>query len=38
MHAFPDDQSGTVDIRVKAFSEHEVEVLFADDGCGMTSR
>jgi PAS domain S-box-containing protein len=35
MHAFPDGQSGTVDIRVKAFGEHEVEVLFADDGCGM---
>jgi signal transduction histidine kinase len=35
MHAFPDGRSGTVDIRVKAFGEHEVEILFADDGCGM---
>jgi C4-dicarboxylate-specific signal transduction histidine kinase len=34
-HAFPDGQSGTVDIRVKALGENEVEVLFADDGCGM---
>ena len=36
MHAFPDDKEGTVDIKVRAFGEDEVEILFSDDGCGMS--
>jgi signal transduction histidine kinase len=34
-HAFPDDQAGTVDIKVAAAGRDDVEVLFSDDGCGM---
>jgi PAS domain S-box-containing protein len=37
MHAFPDNESGTVDIKVRAFGKGEVEVLFCDDGRGMNS-
>jgi PAS domain S-box-containing protein len=36
VHAFPDDKEGTVDIKVRAFGEDEVEILFSDDGCGMS--
>jgi len=35
-HAFPDDQGGVVDIRVRAAGEDDVEVVFSDDGCGMS--
>jgi signal transduction histidine kinase len=34
-HAFPDGRAGTVDIKVRAAGPDQVEVVFADDGCGM---
>ena len=34
-HAFPDGRSGTIDVRVRATDADNVEVLVADDGCGM---
>jgi len=37
MHGFPDDKAGTIDIKVRAFGDGEVEVLFCDDGRGMNS-
>jgi len=37
MHGFPNDEAGTVDIKVRAFGKGEVEVLFCDDGRGMNS-
>jgi PAS domain S-box-containing protein len=36
-HAFPDDQSGIIDIRVLASGNDHVEIDFSDDGCGMSS-
>jgi len=36
VHAFPDD-GGTVAIKVRAFGEDRVEILFSDDGCGMSA-
>jgi PAS domain S-box-containing protein len=36
-HAFPDDKAGTIDIRVLAAGKDSVEILFSDDGCGMSS-
>ncbi|MGA2997035.1 PAS domain S-box protein [Bradyrhizobium sp.] len=35
-HAFPDGRAGTVDIKVRASGADYVEVIFADDGCGMS--
>ena len=35
-HAFPDGEGGTVDIRVRASGRDNVEVVFSDDGCGMS--
>jgi signal transduction histidine kinase len=35
-HAFPDGNGGTVDIRVRASGQDSVEILFSDDGCGMS--
>jgi PAS domain S-box-containing protein len=35
-HAFPDGKGGAVDIRVRAAGEDDVEVVFSDDGCGMS--
>jgi PAS domain S-box-containing protein len=35
-HAFPDGRAGTVDIKVRAAGADHVEVIFADDGCGMS--
>ena len=35
-HGFPDGRGGTVDIRVQAFGKDDVEVLFSDNGCGMS--
>jgi signal transduction histidine kinase len=35
-HAFPDGQGGVVDIRVRASGRDDVEVVFSDDGCGMS--
>ena len=36
MHAFPDGRDGTIDIQVRASGRDEVEMLFSDDGCGMS--
>ena len=35
-HAFPDGKSGSVAIRVQASGQDDVEVVFSDDGCGMS--
>jgi len=35
-HAFPDGQGGSVNIKVRAAGHDDVEVLFVDDGCGMS--
>jgi signal transduction histidine kinase len=35
-HAFPDGKGGTVDIEVRASGKDHVEVVFSDDGCGMS--
>ena len=35
MHAFP-DRGGAIEIKVRRVSAGQVEVLFSDDGCGMT--
>jgi PAS domain S-box-containing protein len=34
-HAFPDGRKGNIDVLVRAVELEHVEVLFADDGCGM---
>jgi PAS domain S-box-containing protein len=36
MHAFGDGKGGTVDIKVRASGTDNVEILFCDDGCGMS--
>jgi PAS domain S-box-containing protein len=36
-HAFPDDKGGTIDIKVLAAGADGVEILFSDDGCGMSA-
>jgi signal transduction histidine kinase len=36
VHAFPDDARGAVHIAAQASGRHNVEVLFSDDGCGMS--
>jgi PAS domain S-box-containing protein len=35
-HAFPDGKAGEVDIKVRASGKDNVEVLFSDNGCGMS--
>lgn len=35
-HAFPDRSSGEIDIKVRRVGEAQVELLFSDNGCGMT--
>jgi PAS domain S-box-containing protein len=35
-HAFPDAKEGTVNIKVLASGSDNVEILFSDDGCGMS--
>lgn len=35
-HAFPDGRSGIVDIKVRESGKDNVEVLFSDNGCGMS--
>jgi signal transduction histidine kinase len=37
VHAFPDGKEGIVAIKVTAFGEDRVEILFSDDGCGMSA-
>ena len=36
-HAYPDAERGSIDITVSAAGANDVEIIFADDGCGMTS-
>ncbi len=35
-HAFPDGRAGSVDIKVRESGKDNVEILFSDDGCGMS--
>ncbi len=35
-HAFPDGTRGSVHIAARALGKENVEVLFSDDGCGMS--
>jgi PAS domain S-box-containing protein len=35
-HAFPEDKGGTVNIKARASGDDKVEILFSDDGCGMS--
>jgi PAS domain S-box-containing protein len=35
-HAFPDGKGGTIDIKVQASGNDNVEILFSDNGCGMS--
>ncbi|WP_449380060.1 ATP-binding protein [Bradyrhizobium sp. UFLA05-112] len=37
VHAFPDGVRGSVHIAAQAHGKDKVEVLFSDDGCGMTA-
>jgi PAS domain S-box-containing protein len=37
VHAFPDGKKGTVAIKVRASGKDSVEILFSDDGCGMSA-
>jgi PAS domain S-box-containing protein len=37
VHAFPDGKEGTVAIKARASGEDSVEILFSDDGCGMSA-
>jgi len=36
MHAFPEDATGTIDIKVHSAGDDSAEVYFCDDGCGMS--
>ncbi|MGY3615983.1 PAS domain S-box protein [Bradyrhizobium sp. USDA 10063] len=35
-HAFPDGKAGEVDIQVRASGKDNVEIIFSDNGCGMS--
>jgi PAS domain S-box-containing protein len=35
-HAFPDGKGGILDIKVRASGHDKVEVIFSDEGCGMS--
>jgi PAS domain S-box-containing protein len=35
-HAFPDERHGRIDIKVRAAGVDDVEIVFRDDGCGMS--
>jgi len=35
-HAFPDGAPGRIDIRVRGHGDDEIELTFADNGCGMS--
>jgi PAS domain S-box-containing protein len=35
-HAFPDGKSGAVDIQVRESGKDNVEIVFSDNGCGMS--
>ena len=36
-HAFPDAQQGKIAIKVSASGANDVEIIFTDDGCGMSA-
>ena len=36
-HAFPDGRQGKIAIKVSASGADEVEIIFTDDGCGMSA-
>jgi len=36
-HAFPDGQQGKIAIKVSASGSNGVEIIFTDDGCGMSA-
>jgi signal transduction histidine kinase len=36
-HAFPDGKGGTIDIRLRASGNNHAEIMFSDDGCGMSA-
>jgi signal transduction histidine kinase len=35
-HAFPDGRQGNIAIKVSACGDNDVEIIFSDDGCGMS--
>ena len=35
-HAFPDGQPGTIEIQARASGKDNVEIIFSDNGCGMS--
>jgi len=35
-HAFPGGKAGAVDIQVREFGKEAVEIIFSDNGCGMS--
>jgi PAS domain S-box-containing protein len=35
-HAFPDGRPGTIDIQARASGKENVEIIFSDNGCGMS--
>jgi PAS domain S-box-containing protein len=35
-HAFPDGKRGIIDIKVRASGADNIEIIFSDDGCGMS--
>jgi signal transduction histidine kinase len=35
-HAFPDERQGVIEITASAADDNEVEIVFSDDGCGMS--
>jgi len=35
-HAFPDGKTGAVDIKVRESGKDNVEIIFSDNGCGMS--
>jgi len=35
-YAFPDGKKGTIDVNVRASGSDHVEIIFRDDGCGMS--
>jgi signal transduction histidine kinase len=36
-HAFPDGRQGKIAIKVSASGANEVQIIFTDDGCGMSA-
>jgi PAS domain S-box-containing protein len=36
MHAFPDGEQGTISFRARSVGNDEVEIVLADNGCGMS--